>query len=229
MLHLHLIRGGRGCSSMVELQLPKLTARVRFPSPAPRGRPGSARFRAFRQFHHKLPRLGVRLRRRPARPGTAPWGPLRTVAESDRPAVGAGSNGRRDGPGRPDGPGMRSSSSSQSQTSARVPRGPGSGGQRNAVGVDAPGPRAGLGGQDEDALDEAPQGREGGEGANAEQGDQQLGDRLATVAQVEIVSPQTSQEDAEQAGRDPRLPTREVPVRNVLRGGYWYRGCGGYR
>jgi hypothetical protein len=25
----------RGCSSMAELQLPKLTARVRFPSPAP--------------------------------------------------------------------------------------------------------------------------------------------------------------------------------------------------
>lgn len=25
----------RGCSSMVELQLPKLVARVRFPSPAP--------------------------------------------------------------------------------------------------------------------------------------------------------------------------------------------------
>src|SRR5690606_29389496 len=34
----------RGCSSMVELQLPKLTARVRFPSPAPsrRPRPGGA-------------------------------------------------------------------------------------------------------------------------------------------------------------------------------------------
>src|SRR5690606_20291316 len=31
----------RGCSSMVELQLPKLTARVRFPSPAPRPRPRS--------------------------------------------------------------------------------------------------------------------------------------------------------------------------------------------
>src|SRR5690625_1027534 len=27
--------GASGCSSMVELQLPKLTARVRFPSPAP--------------------------------------------------------------------------------------------------------------------------------------------------------------------------------------------------
>lgn len=52
-LHPHLIRGGRGCSSMVELQLPKLTARVRFPSPAPRGRPGAARLRAFRWFHHR--------------------------------------------------------------------------------------------------------------------------------------------------------------------------------
>ncbi len=29
-------RKARGCSSMVELQLPKLTARVRFPSPAPK-------------------------------------------------------------------------------------------------------------------------------------------------------------------------------------------------
>src|SRR5690606_31515442 len=30
-----LVGARRGCSSMVELQLPKLTARVRFPSPAP--------------------------------------------------------------------------------------------------------------------------------------------------------------------------------------------------
>ena len=35
MLLQHLTAGERGCSSMVELQLPKLTARVRFPSPAP--------------------------------------------------------------------------------------------------------------------------------------------------------------------------------------------------
>ena len=55
MLHPCLIRGERGCSSMVELQLPKLTARVRFPSPAPQERPGSARFRAFHRFRHRAP------------------------------------------------------------------------------------------------------------------------------------------------------------------------------
>lgn len=44
MLHPCLIRGERGCSSMVELQLPKLTARVRFPSPAPARGPGPSRF-----------------------------------------------------------------------------------------------------------------------------------------------------------------------------------------
>ena len=58
MLHPCLIRGERGCSSMVELQLPKLTARVRFPSPAPQERPGSARFRAFHRFRHRASRAG---------------------------------------------------------------------------------------------------------------------------------------------------------------------------
>src|SRR5260221_13993002 len=33
--------GSRGCSSMAEHQLPKLTVRVRFPSPAPRRKPRS--------------------------------------------------------------------------------------------------------------------------------------------------------------------------------------------
>ena len=83
MLHPCLIRGERGCSSMVELQLPKLTARVRFPSPAPQERPGSARFRAFHRFRHRAP-------------GPAPSGP-------DRTAAGAGS-------GRPSGPDGRADS-----------------------------------------------------------------------------------------------------------------------
>src|SRR5690606_29151713 len=53
-------RTGRcGCSSMVELQLPKLTARVRFPSPAPYDEaPGQRKF----------PRLGLRRSIEPGRP-----------------------------------------------------------------------------------------------------------------------------------------------------------------
>ena len=101
MLHPCLIRGERGCSSMVELQLPKLTARVRFPSPAPQERSGSARFRAFHRFRHRASRAGP---------------------------VGTGPSGRRSrvratvGTGRPGGPGMRSRFSSQIPTRLRAGR-----------------------------------------------------------------------------------------------------------
>ena len=101
MLHPRLIRGGRGCSSMVELQLPKLTARVRFPSPAPQERSGSARFRAFHRFRHRASRAGP---------------------------VGTGPSGRRSrvratvGTGRPGGLGMRSRFSSQIPTRLRAGR-----------------------------------------------------------------------------------------------------------
>ena len=43
----------RGCSSMAEHQLPKLTVRVRFPSPAPGQRPDS------RTYPHRIPRSRV--------------------------------------------------------------------------------------------------------------------------------------------------------------------------
>ena len=101
MLHPCLIRGERGCSSMVELQLPKLTARVRFPSPAPQERSGSARFRAFHRFRHRASRAGP---------------------------VGTGPDGRRSrvratvGTGRPGGSGMRSRFSSQIPTRLRAGR-----------------------------------------------------------------------------------------------------------
>ena len=68
MLHPCLIRGERGCSSMVELQLPKLTARVRFPSPAPARGPGPSRFGPS-----LLRGPGWRARRRP-RGSSRLWG-----------------------------------------------------------------------------------------------------------------------------------------------------------
>src|SRR5882724_3882263 len=44
--------GPRGCSSMVERQLPKLIVRVRFPSPAPTQRSRSERFSERWTFGH---------------------------------------------------------------------------------------------------------------------------------------------------------------------------------
>lgn len=50
-------------------------------------------------------------------------------------------------------------------------------------------------GQDQDAFDQAPDGAD----AKAE-GQQDLGDSLAHITQVEAVDPQAAQENAEQAG-----------------------------
>ena len=68
--------------------------------------------------------------------------------------------------------------------------------------------RAGPSGQDEDALDERPY-RDARDDEDADDDDEQdvahdrphqLADRLAGVAQVEIVNAERSQEDAEQTG-----------------------------
>ena len=51
--------GSCGCSSMVELQLPKLITRVRFPSSAPRETPGQAARRTGRRFCLERSRLRI--------------------------------------------------------------------------------------------------------------------------------------------------------------------------
>jgi hypothetical protein len=51
------VEGLRGCSSMVEHQLPKLRTRVRFPSSAPREAAGQTARRAIRHARPQCPRL----------------------------------------------------------------------------------------------------------------------------------------------------------------------------
>ena len=80
----------RGCSSMVERQLPKLHTRVRFPSPAPAAAPGPFRFTVARPglplcgVEHRIQaltgrpdlhdlRLEMHCRRPPARPAATHW------------------------------------------------------------------------------------------------------------------------------------------------------------
>src|ERR1700704_6779097 len=51
----------RGCSSMVERQLPKLHTRVRFPSPAPARKPALARRHHWRRQTGSCPDIGMNL------------------------------------------------------------------------------------------------------------------------------------------------------------------------
>ena len=107
--------------------------------------------------------------------------------------------------------------------------------ERNAAGVHAPRLSAGLGGEDEDALDDAPDGRDPGEEAQRDQRDEQLDDAPAGVTEVEVVDAQASQEDAEQAGGELGLLVGHVAGLGVAllvgRGalGVWLLGVGRVR
>ena len=69
--------GPRGCSSMAEHQLPKLTVRVRFPSPAPTREPSSGRMTSRLITHRPSRRSSLpRARCVPDRPLLGPLGPL---------------------------------------------------------------------------------------------------------------------------------------------------------
>ena len=57
-----------------------------------------------------------------------------------------------------------------------------------------------LAAEQHDAFDQAPDAGDGGQEEAGQQGDQQLSDSLAGVAQVEVMHAESAQEDAQQAG-----------------------------
>src|SRR4051794_11815286 len=80
--------GARGCSSMAEHQLPKLTVRVRFPSPAPSIHP-SAPLRLFPSYQTRPCRLPCSCGRRANAPSLSPGRERRGTPQMMR-RLGAG-------------------------------------------------------------------------------------------------------------------------------------------